>query len=92
MVFYRLKTTIFFLLAQPRKPVIWLIKAYQKTLSPDHGWLKRFYPQGYCRFYPSCSQYAYEIIKKRGLLIGVPLAIWRIMRCNPWNKGGIDHP
>jgi putative membrane protein insertion efficiency factor len=80
------------LLYIPRIPALLLIRLYQKTLSPDHSWLKRFHPYGYCRFYPTCSQYGYEVIQKRGLIRGVPLTIWRIFRCNPWNQGGIDNP
>lgn len=70
--------------------VIKFIKFYQKTLSFDHGPLKHLYPHGYCRFYPSCSQYAIEVIKKYGIIIGGLKAIWRILRCNPFNKGGND--
>ncbi|MFA7314860.1 MAG: membrane protein insertion efficiency factor YidD [Candidatus Magasanikbacteria bacterium] len=76
----------------PRLPILFLIKIYQKTLSPDHGWFKLLYPQGYCRFYPTCSEYGYEIIKKKGLIVGIPKALWRIIRCNPWSRGGIDLP
>ncbi len=76
----------------PRAVALLLIRIYQKTLSPDHGWFKARYPYGYCRFYPTCSEYGYQVIKKRGLLVGVPLVVWRIIRCNPWNKGGIDQP
>lgn len=72
--------------------ILWLIRLYQKTLSPDHGWFKARYPQGFCRFYPSCSEYGYQTIKKRGLLVGIPLAAWRVLRCNPWSKGGVDSP
>lgn len=67
-----------------------LIKGYQKTLSPDHGYLQVFYPQGLCRYYPSCSQYAYEAIDKKGVIRGCWLAMKRIWRCNPWSQGGID--
>ncbi len=76
----------------PRRLVLGLIWLYQKTLSPDHGPFKKMWPQGYCPFYPSCSEYGYQVIKKRGVLIGVPLALWRIVRCNPWAKGGVDLP
>ena len=43
-----------------------------------------------CRFYPSCSQYAKEAVLKHGVLRGVHLAARRIVRCNPWNPGGVD--
>lgn len=69
---------------------IWLIKIYQKTLSLDHGPLKHYYPHGFCRFYPTCSQYGLESIQKYGIIKGGIKTIWRVIRCNPWNKGGND--
>lgn len=45
-----------------------------------------------CRFYPTCSEYAILAIKKYGALKGTLKAIWRILRCNPFSKGGIDYP
>jgi len=80
---------LFFL---PRVPVLYLIKLYQRTLSPDHGPNKKLFSYGFCRYYPSCSQYGYEVIKKRGILVGIPKAAWRVLRCNPFSKGGIDLP
>lgn len=74
----------------PRKPFLLLIKIYQKTFSPDHGLLKIFFPYGYCRFNPTCSDYGYKAIEKYGIIRGFPKAIWRILRCNPFNKGGND--
>lgn len=74
----------------PRKLVVLMIKFYQKTLSFDHGLLKVFYPYGFCRFKPSCSQYGVEAIEKYGIIRGGLLTSWRILRCNPWNKGGDD--
>jgi putative membrane protein insertion efficiency factor len=67
-----------------------LIRLYQKTLSPDHGWFRVYYPQGYCRFYPSCSQYSIDAIQKYGPFVGPIKGLWRIIRCNPWSKGGVD--
>lgn len=67
-----------------------LILSYQKTLSPDHGFFKRFYPYGYCRYYPTCSNYARESLKKYGFVKGGGKAIWRLLRCNPCSKGGVD--
>jgi len=61
-----------------------IIKFYQVFFSPV---LKRN-----CRFYPSCSEYSYQAIKKYGTLKGLIRSFWRILRCNPWNKGGIDLP
>ncbi len=43
-----------------------------------------------CRFYPTCSQYAVDAIKKHGAVKGTGLAAWRILRCNPFGKGGYD--
>lgn len=73
-----------------KKQIIFLIRIYQKTLSPDHGPLKSLYPFGYCRFHPTCSEYAIQTINKNGVLKGGLYAFWRILRCNPFNKGGID--
>ncbi|MBP6942449.1 MAG: membrane protein insertion efficiency factor YidD [Candidatus Buchananbacteria bacterium] len=67
-----------------------LIRWYQKTLSPDHGWLRARYPYGYCRYYPTCSQYALESLETHGLLRSLPKIIWRIGRCNPLSAGGHD--
>ncbi len=80
------------LLFLPRLPVLWLIRLYQRTLSPDHGITKNLFQHGYCRFYPSCSEYGFQSIKKRGLIVGLLKAVWRILRCNPWSKGGVDLP
>ncbi|MCX6781817.1 MAG: membrane protein insertion efficiency factor YidD [Candidatus Magasanikbacteria bacterium] len=88
----KLPEYIKFLLYLPRMPFLMLIRLYQKTFSPDHGPVKRFFPHGYCQFYPSCSEYGHQAIKKYGLLIGIPKAIWRVLRCNPWSAGGIDLP
>jgi len=76
----------------PRWPLLGLIWLYQKTFSFDHGPLKIFFPRGFCRFYPTCSEYSFQTIKKRGLFIGLPKSIWRVLRCNPWSKGGVDMP
>ena len=73
-----------------KKFALLLIKFYQKTFSFDHGPLKRLYPFGYCRFKPTCSEYTYESIKAFGVIKGSLLGAWRILRCNPWNKGGDD--
>jgi len=73
-----------------KKLILNIIKLYQKTLSFDHGWFSYQYPHGYCRFYPSCSEYSYRAINKYGLIKGGIKGIWRILRCNPFSKGGID--
>jgi len=67
----------------PRFPFLALIRTYQKVISPA-------LPEGTCRFYPSCSHYGYQAIYKYGILKGGILTAWRILRCNPFNPGGID--
>lgn len=70
--------------------VLWAIRLYQQTLSFDHGWMRHFYPNGYCRYYPTCSEYGYESIDKHGVVVGGMQTVWRILRCNPFSKGGHD--
>jgi putative membrane protein insertion efficiency factor len=65
-----------------RKPFLLLIRFYQNFISP-------MLPAS-CRFYPSCSQYGYEAIAKYGIIRGGAMAAWRILRCNPFNRGGYD--
>ena len=65
-----------------KQVALWLIRGYQVAISP-------LLPPS-CRFYPSCSHYAYEAIGRYGLLKGGAKAAWRILRCNPWNDGGYD--
>ena len=73
-----------------KKVLIGLIKFYQKTLSRDTGWLSYFYSERTCRFHPTCSQYMLESIERFGSLKGVWVGLKRIIRCHPWNSGGID--
>lgn len=70
--------------------IIGLIKVYQKTLSRDHSWLSHLFPYGYCRFYPTCSEYTKQAIQKYGFIKGIFLGIKRILHCHPFNKGGND--
>jgi putative membrane protein insertion efficiency factor len=44
-----------------------------------------------CKYYPSCSQYALDALRRYGFVRGTILAGWRILRCNPWSHGGVDH-
>lgn len=67
----------------PRWPALILIRLYQAIFS-------RALPEGTCRFYPSCSHYGYQSVYKYGLLKGSLKAAWRVLRCNPFNKGGFD--
>lgn len=68
-------------------PLAWtlrgLVRGYQLVLSPLFG------PR--CRFYPSCSAYAIEAISTHGAVKGSWLAGRRLLRCHPWNPGGVDH-
>lgn len=66
----------------PRAVLIGAIRLYRLMLA---GWLG-----GQCRFYPSCSRYAEEAIRGRGAVVGGGLAIWRVLRCNPFGEGGHD--
>lgn len=69
------------------KPFIFkTIKFYQKYFSPDR------ITRTTCRFYPSCSEYTCQAIEKYGLARGLGRGVWRIIRCNPWNPGGVDLP
>jgi len=71
----------------PRNILIVCIEIYQRTLSPDHGIPKRFFPYGYCKFEPTCSQYTKERLKADGTIVGFFKGVWQILRCNPWNEG-----
>lgn len=62
---------------------IYLIKFYKRFISPLTA--------ARCKYYPSCSTYAIQAIEKFGALRGLALAVWRILRCNPWSMGGIDY-
>ena len=62
-----------------------LINFYRKYLSG----LKR-HPT--CKYYPTCSEYGYECVRIHGWFIGSFLALWRILRCNPFSRGGVDYP
>lgn len=65
-----------------KKIALRLIRFYQKWVSP-------LFPRR-CRYYPTCSAYAYEAFKKHGILKGFYLALWRLLRCNPFSPGGYD--
>lgn len=66
-----------------RNILIKMIKLYQKTPTQMHN---------SCKFIPTCSNYAISVIRDFGALKGSYLSIKRILKCNPWNKGGIDLP
>jgi putative membrane protein insertion efficiency factor len=66
----------------PARGLLLLLKGYQRFISPMRP------PT--CRFYPSCSQYAVIAVGRHGVLYGTWLAARRLLRCHPWNPGGID--
>ena len=66
----------------PRNLAVAAIKSYQRVISP-------MLPDS-CRFYPSCSQYTLVAVRKYGVFRGILMGSWRIMRCNPFSKGGFD--
>ena len=59
-----------------------ILRAYRAVISPLYG--------DVCRYYPSCSAYALGAIQQHGVVKGVGLGVWRIARCHPWAKGGVD--
>jgi len=67
---------------RPRSLVTAPIRGYQRLLSPVFG--QR------CKYYPSCSEYAVQAVQRFGILRGLVLAGWRLLRCNPWSHGGFD--
>jgi uncharacterized protein len=67
----------------PRLILLALIRLYQITIS-------RTLPPNTCRFYPTCSHYGYQAIFKYGAIKGSLMAVWRVLRCNPFNPGGFD--
>jgi putative membrane protein insertion efficiency factor len=58
------------------------LRFYQRAISPALP--------ARCRYYPSCSSYAISAIRQYGILKGLVLAAWRVLRCNPWSHGGVD--
>ena len=68
--------------APVRTLLIALVHLYRATFSGVFG--------GQCRFYPSCSHFAEDAIRAHGAVRGSGLAIWRILRCNPFGRGGVD--
>jgi hypothetical protein len=59
------------------------IRLYQLLISP-------LFPAS-CKYHPSCSQYAIDAVRKHGVLKGSLKAAWRLLRCNPWSRGGVDY-
>ncbi len=67
----------------PATAAIALVRLYRLLLSP--------LARGSCKYHPSCSQYAIDALRAHGLLRGGVLVGWRLLRCNPWSHGGVDH-
>ncbi len=65
-----------------KKILLVLIKFYKSAVSP--------HMQKHCKYFPTCSEYGLEAIERFGALKGTALTIWRILRCNPFSKGGYD--
>lgn len=76
-----------FAVRRRRNPLTWLliglVRGYQLVVSP---WIA---PS--CRYYPSCSAYGLTALRVHGAVRGLGLATWRVLRCNPWSRGGVDH-
>ena len=66
----------------PRNLMLGLLHGYRATISHTYG--------DVCKYYPSCSQYALTAVRRHGALRGTGLALWRLLRCNPWSLGGVD--
>jgi uncharacterized protein len=63
---------------------IGLVRLYQLLVSP-------LLPANTCKYHPTCSQYAIDALRKHGLVVGSVKAAWRLLRCNPWSRGGVDY-
>ena len=78
-----LAAATFWLALTPRNLGIALILGYRKAISPLYG--------DVCRFHPTCSAYGLGQVQQRGLAVGSAMALWRILRCNPFSQGGLDN-
>lgn len=78
------------LLAIPKMAVKSVIRLYQRLASPDHGPLRFLFPNGVCKYHPTCSEYALEAVDEHGIIRGLWMAQGRIFRCTPWAAGGHD--
>ena len=66
----------------PRNLCVAILRVYRAVISPLYG--------DVCRYYPSCSAYTMGAIQQRGVIQGIALGAWRIARCHPWARGGVD--
>lgn len=67
----------------PAEVLVAPIRFYQRFITP--------YTPATCRYYPTCSAYAVTALRTRGAFVGTALTVWRLLRCNPWSDGGVDH-
>ncbi len=65
-----------------RAVVLGPIRLYQRVISPA--------VPARCKYHPTCSEYAAQAVRRYGVLRGLVLAVWRLLRCNPWSHGGVD--
>jgi uncharacterized protein len=66
----------------PRNLAVLVLRGYRAVISPLYG--------DVCRYYPSCSAYTLQAIQMRGVVVGSAMGLYRIVRCHPWAKGGVD--
>jgi putative membrane protein insertion efficiency factor len=71
-----------FVMLIPRNVCVAILRVYRAVISPLYG--------DVCRYYPSCSAYTLGAIQRHGVFKGIGLGAWRIARCHPWAKGGVD--
>jgi len=74
--------TLVFLWLLPRNVCVVILRGYRAVISPLYG--------DVCRYYPTCSAYALGAIQQHGVIKGIALGTWRIARCHPWSRGGVD--
>jgi putative membrane protein insertion efficiency factor len=77
-----MKSVVTAIVLLPRNLAVLLLRGYRAVISPLYG--------DVCRYYPSCSSYALQAIQQRGVVVGSAMGIYRIARCHPWAKGGVD--
>jgi putative membrane protein insertion efficiency factor len=71
--------------------IIFFIRIYQKTISQDHGMIRGLFPYGYCKFHPTCSEYAVRVLRKDGIS-GFLKIVRRIIKCRPGTEPAVDLP
>ena len=71
-----------FLWLLPRNACVLILRGYRAAISPLYG--------DVCRYYPSCSAYTLGSIQQHGVIKGVAFGAWRLLRCHPWARGGVD--